>query len=378
MPGTEFKHKKEKYHVYHIYTGGEFEHSEECQAMKVLTIGGATRDVFIDHKVKTIQENHTSYIMLPEGRKVEISKIHYASGGGATNSAVSFARLGLEAESIFKIGIDPEGDFILAELCAQGVQTPHVLRIAQEQTGTSFILPSPSGDRAILVYRGANQLIRSSDIPESVFSNLDQIYITSLGGNASELLPQITKLAKLKNVRVASNPGTSQLTARVDTLEQSLPYIDILILNCYEANLLMKSLKNNAKPIADEIGTVPPLLHDPIRYYFHEIMSRGPQIAVVTNGADGVYVCYGKNIYYHPSSKIKMISSVGAGDAFGSTFVAYLAQQKSIEEAIRAGVINAASVLMHVGAKTGLLTADKIEEQRKNFDPSLLQVFELR
>jgi len=156
-----------------------------------------------------------------------------------------------------------------------------------------------------------------------------------------------------------------------------LPNIDVLVLNCYEAGLMMESLLGAAIPIKNESGDTPPLLHNPLKKYFHEIHSRGPKIAAVTNGADGVYVSDGTKIYYHPSLKFEVVSTVGAGDAFGSVFVGYLAHGKSIEEAIQAGIINSASVLMHVGAKTGLLTQEEIEQQRKNLDPSLLRVFEV-
>jgi sugar/nucleoside kinase (ribokinase family) len=327
--------------------------------MKILTIGGATRDIFIEHAITATKLHDISYLMLPEGKKIDVSAIHYATGGGATNSAVSFKRLGFEVESFFKVGIDHEAEIILQELASEGVTTHHAQQTNLANTGTSFMLPSPSGDRAILVYRGANLLLAASDIPDGLLAGADQIYITSLGGNASELLPQIAAQAKKNNSVVACNPGTSQLTVRVDTLEKALGYIDILILNSYEASLLWQSISE--VQFSNE-------------QYFKTILERGPRIVVITNGAEGVSVCDGSKMYYHPSIPCKPISSVGAGDAFGSTLVAYLALNKPIEEAIQAGIINAASVLMHLDAKAGLLSEEKIEQQRKNLNPSLLQV----
>lgn len=328
--------------------------------MKILTIGGATRDIFIEHEVVTTKMRDTSYLMFPEGKKVEVSSIRYATGGGATNSAVSFKQLGFGVESFFKLGTDYEAEIILQELAAHGVATQHVARTDLAATGTSFILPSPTGDRAILVYRGANTLLATADIPSGLLAGVSHVYITSLSGNASELLPHIAALAKKNNILVACNPGTSQLTARMDTLAQALEYIDILILNSYEAGLLWQSI-SQASFTKEQ--------------YFKAILSRGPGIAVITEGADGVYVCDGIKIYYHPSTPCKPVSSVGAGDAFGSTFVAFLARNKSIQEAIQAGVINSASVLMHCDAKAGLLTEAQIKKQQEKLNPSLLQVF---
>jgi len=369
--------------------------------MKILTIGGATRDIFIEHDIMATKLHDISYLMLPEGKKVEVSAIHYATGGGATNSAVSFKRLGFEVESFFKVGTDYEAEIIIKELASEGVSTHHAQQTNLASTGTSFMLPSPNGDRAILVYRGANLLLATPDIPKNLLAGADHLYITSLSGNASELLPYLVAQAKTNNSLVACNPGTSQLTARVDTLEQALEHIDILILNSYEASLLWQKIcpsstsgrtveenqtlkksktnslslpSNNPNPFALRCskGVIDSSLYE----YFKTILARGPRIAVVTDGANGVFVCDGSKMYYHPSIPCKPTSSVGAGDAFGSTFVAYLAQSKPIEEAIQAGIINAASVLMHLDAKAGLLTKEKIEQQRKNLDPSLLQVFD--
>ncbi len=357
--------------------------------MKILTIGGATRDIFIEHEVITSKINNISYLMFPEGKKVEVSAIRYAAGGGATNSAVAFKQLGFDVTSFFKVGTDHEAQMILKELATYGINSHHVAQTNLAATGTSFILPSASGDRAILVYRGANALLTAADAPKDLLAQVNQLYITSLSGNASELLPHLAALAKKNNIPVACNPGTSQLTSRVDTLERALEHIDILILNSYEASLLWQkecpsshsidsgkarseAFQNSVRADALEAQNSKSLLHQ----YFKTILARGPRIAVITDGANGVYVCDGTNIYYHPSIPCNPISSVGAGDAFGSTFVAFLAQNRSIQEATQAGVINAASVLMHLDAKAGLLTQAQINKQQEKLDPSLLQIFD--
>ena len=57
-----------------------------------------------------------------------------------------------------------------------------------------------------------------------------------------------------------------------------------------------------------------------------------------------------------------MVDSTGAGDAFGSGFVAGLMLGKPIEEAVEWGKKQAASVVEHIGAKKGLLTRDQISK----------------
>jgi sugar/nucleoside kinase (ribokinase family) len=89
-------------------------------------------------------------------------------------------------------------------------------------------------------------------------------------------------------------------------------------------------------------------------------MEMGPKIVVVTNGANGVYVANKNEVLFHSSLSIKPINSVGAGDAFGSCFVASLMYKHDVKIALKHGIINSASVLENLGAKTGLMTYDEL------------------
>lgn len=361
--------------------------------MKVVTIGSAMRDIFIQYTCKEILRLQTvakiqSFIILEEGKKIEVNNLAYHTGGGATNSAVSFKRLGFEVESFFKIGTDYEGDFILEQLAVESVSTKHIVRTNSIGTGSSFITPCPSGNRTVLVYRGANLTLTKAELPGNAIATCDHLYITSLSRETSQLLPFITQKAKKHNKHIAVNPGTSQLTAHIETLYQSLTHIDILIVNYHEAILLMNALIQPEKiPKKNKIvgKKLPLLLQEktaiiaPCIYlpqFFKEVLNRGPHTAVVTNGADGVYVANKNKIYFHPSIAPEiLVSTLGAGDAFGSCFVAQLAQGKPIEYAIRSGIINSVSVLEHLDAKSGLLRENELKIKLQKVNTALLQTF---
>jgi sugar/nucleoside kinase (ribokinase family) len=259
-------------------------------------------------------------------------------------------------------------------------------------TGTSFIIPSVSGDRTVLAFRGANTQLQVSEIPTEKIMQSDLVYITSLSGAASQLLVPITDLAKKHAIPVAVNPGGSQLAAGAAALRESLHNIDIVILNAHEANMLMMSLIQTCEPLRNKILTtapttqkeLPQLLSAPvtfkdvcfdIRHFFQEVLSRGPRIVVVTNGAEGVYVATKECIYFHPSLPINVVSTIGAGDAFGSCFVASIVQGKTIEQAMLRGIINSGSVLGFLAAKTGLLTTQALEKKVAEAPQNLVQKF---
>jgi sugar/nucleoside kinase (ribokinase family) len=366
---------------------------------KILTIGGATQDIFIQYKTEMVtlrtSEGDRSFIVLPEGKKVEVNSVSHSTGGGATNSAVSFKRLGFDVSLVVKLAQDQAAEAIIKQLIDENINTQNIIQVKEGGTGVSFIIPSPSGDRTILVNRGVNAIIKKDEFPFQIIQDADQLYITSLSGDSSQLLLPIAQEAKKHNISVATNPGGSQLAAGADILRESLPTIGILILNADEAKQFMLSLVQTSWILSQHIKhkieekkrpSLPELLSCHLTYggicfslkqYFKEVLNRGPRIVVVTNGAEGVYIAHEDIIYFHPSIKTNIINTVGAGDAFGSCFVASIIQGQSIEQSLLNGIINASSVISYLDAKEGLLTKKELEKRAATISFSSLKKFNL-
>ncbi|MFS8507062.1 MAG: carbohydrate kinase family protein [Candidatus Babeliales bacterium] len=358
---------------------------------KVLTIGAATQDIIIKCPKGTdlsLINNSLVYTAFKQGSKIEIEELLCVQGGGATNSAVSLSKQGFNVKSFFKVGNDQTGKTLIQALEKKGITVNHVV-CNQKPTGTSFIVPSDK-DRIIFTYRGANTTIDYKELPESIFEGLSGLYITSLSGESSESLVHIIHRARKKDtdqtLKVAVNPGASQLTYTACSLKAALHQIDILILNSDEMKLFMNKLKprffcSTGKGIVKE---GPPLLtqtvsHEKISFTFYEyckeLLDYGVKRIVVTDGKQGVYVATKDHVFFHPALPVKVVNTVGAGDAFGSTFFGNLLHHNSLETAIRKGIINASSVILHYDAQSGLLTQQELEQQLKLLDTSLLQKF---
>lgn len=346
---------------------------------KIMTLGGATKDVFINCQQTSSFKAHKDtqnrcFMLVEEGAKIEVTDLHYASGGGATNSSASFKRLGFDVSSFFQVGDDEAGNFIINELHNEHIDISIIAKTSLYNTGISFIFPSATNNRAIFAYRGANAELQEHQIPFNVFKNYEGIYVTSLSGNSSKLLPSIAKQAKRDGLMVATNPGTSQLTVNPQDMMAALSCIDVFILNLKESQTFLKMLqtqKNVCKKgfLPKQSRKNSDLYHRiqkisayfPIMDYFCTILHQGPSIVIVTNGAEGVYAATNNTLYFHPSLPVKITNTVGAGDAFGSCFVASIWQGKPIEQAIIHGIINSASVICHKDAKQGLLSSAQIK-----------------
>lgn len=298
--------------------------------MKVLTIGGATQDVFLRYKgidTMTITKKNMSvcYMLFESGEKVEIKDLIIKTGGGATNSSVSFKRLGMKVSCFCKIGDDSAGKTVIKTLTDEGIDTSNIIISSQHATGVSFIVNSVEGDYTIFVHRGANSTLELEKLPFEAIKVCDQLYITSLSNESAKILPSIASFAKKHNIPIAINPGISQLKKGTETLKESLRFIDIFILNKHEAQIFMIALirKNESYKKILECTELhknlyskknsqfdqPYLLDTPIIYediyfslrnFFKVILKMGPKIVVVTNGKNGVYVATKDEILYHP------------------------------------------------------------------------------
>ena len=114
---------------------------------------------------------------MQEGKKLEVKNLVRSTGGGATNSAVSFKRLGHTVKSFFAIADDQAGHAITTVLAQEQIDINNIVRTNKAATGTSFIIPCPSGDRTVLVYRGANLTLTKDVIPYQAIDHCDQRYI---------------------------------------------------------------------------------------------------------------------------------------------------------------------------------------------------------
>ena len=344
-------------------------------AKKALTIGGVTLDTIISYEQMETMQLHKrnalySYLLLEEGAKIEVTEQNSFTGGGAGNAAASLRRQGYEAGLFAKIGDDIPGQTVLAELQAQGIDTGCVKKSSTHGTASSFVVPSLDGDRTVFAYRGATTTLLEQDIPRETIASSDFVYVTSLSKDSAARLPEIVSHANAHNTRVAINPGTSQLVRGSGFLKSSLQGIDILILNLEEAKLLMSSLVSEDDQLKSMMNDNAGNMHGEslldaameyqdisfsLRHFFREVIALGARIVVVTDGSEGVYVATADNLFFHPATPADVVNTLGAGDAFGSAFVGAVYAGKVIEQAIRHGLVNSASVIGYSDAKTGLM-----------------------
>ena len=304
----------------------------------MVSIGAAVQDVFLsnsDEFIPVVENPHESFMQLELGAKADVNKVDFSTGGGAMNAATTFARQGLETTFIGKIGHDPAGDAVLADLDKENINAEHMVYSKKYNTGYSVILLAPSGERTILTYRGASTHYRVVNFEHIKSIKADWLFLSTLSGNF-EVLELLLDWAQRSGIKVAFNPGKNEL-ADAERLRGLLDKLTILNANKEEMQQLFTG-ETSQELAREAAGTVP-----------YVVITDGPNGAVATDGkrlvTAGMY------------EDVPVIDRTGAGDAFASGFTVKVATGGTLEEALTFGSANSTSVVGQIGAKAGILEA---------------------
>lgn len=318
---------------------------------RIVSLGSALQDLYlIDDddfaatRVHSVIKRETDNLFgeLKIGTKVDIDKLLYEIGGGGTNSAVEFARHGHESIYIGNIGHDMAGDAVLACLDDEGVDNSYVEYAPRKSTGCSVILlDRKSGERTILTYRGASAKFDNLDEEDLERIQPDWLYATSLRGDMDTLLRFFEK-AKEIGCQVMFNPGKLELEEKKKMIGL-MDLIDVLLVNKSEAAEIVPGtvLSELVSRLGNYVKTV--------------IITDGNMGAIATNGEK----TYRFGIY----EDIPVKDTTGAGDAFGSGFLAHLSAGHSFRDSLIFASANSTAVVSEFSAKKGLLSgSEKLHE----------------
>lgn len=302
---------------------------------KILAIGKATQDVFLKSDEFSPQmEGRVAYTHLPLGVKMEVEDIVFATGGNASNVAVTFARQGIHSSYMWTLGHDPASETVLHDLDAEGVDTSHVVRREKYRAGYSNILIATDGERTILNNRGVSTGADNVDLNLDAINDVDWVYPTSLALGGIELLRAIVDKAEAAGTKVMLNPAGPEL-ADPKKLKALLSSIDVLCVNKEEMQMLVEG----------------ETLEELVRHALHYV-----PVAIVSDGPRGVVASDGKTIVTAGMYEdVPVVDRTGAGDAFASGFLSQWILGKSLREAIIFGSANSTSVVTKFGAKDGIL-----------------------
>jgi sugar/nucleoside kinase (ribokinase family) len=314
----------------------------------IVTFGSATVDIFAETADSDVThlctDNHCEDLLAYHpGDKVLLKNISTHIGGGGTNTAACFQKLGLTTVFAGALGRDSHGDQILDWMRENNIRFagPRV----DQSTNTSIILDSHKlHDRTILAYKGASDQLQLEHIELGVL-HATWWYSSSLVKQSYKTLLELMRYAQQENIAFAFNPSAYQTQQGLEALRECVELSTVFVCNKQEAEMLV-GVGNRAE-------------------ICRRLRQEGAEIVCITEGKYGATLLYANTLYHIGSQATNIVETTGAGDCFASTLVAGFAQELSPKHALLRAAIHSEQLITQVGAKNGLCTSEQLEELMK-------------
>ncbi len=287
---------------------------------EVVVVGSINEDV----------ELHVARAPKP-GETLTAQRTTRRAGGKGANQAVAAARAGARVRMIGRVGADPAGERMLADLRREGVDADAVAALSGVATGTAYITLTADGENTIVLDPGANAHLSADDVTD---------HGDALAGAAVMLaqleVPVETVAAAVRAARDAGVRPVVTLAPAQAVPDELLAGLDPLLVNEHEAGLLLGE------------GDVAGHAEDGAR----RLLRQGPRSVVITLGAAGAIVADADGVHRVPAESVdEVVDTTGAGDAFAGALACALAAGASLGDAVQAGMAAGAAAVGRPGAR---------------------------
>jgi len=260
-------------------------------------------------------------------------------GGSAANTIVGLSRLGHNVGYIGKVANDKEGKLLLQSFIDEGVDTRGVIKVESGRSGVVMGFVDSKGERTLYVDPGVNDTLEFGDVDLEYAADAEFLHLTSFVAERP-FQAQRRLLEALPSIRVSLDPGDLYARKGLEAMRPFLRRSYVAFPNENELRLLTGGgLEDGSKVLLGE----------------------GVRVVAVKLSERGCYVTDGKESYFVPAHKVKVVDTTGAGDAFCAGFLHGLVAGKDIHECARLGNLVASKKLTKPGARAGLPRLQNLE-----------------
>ena len=313
----------------------------------------------------------------------EIQSFAAYVGGSPTNVCVGARRLGLNTALLTAVGDDLAGDFVLAFLQREGVETAFAPRKPGFRTGAALLAIEPPDRFPLVFYREncADVQLNLADVAAAPIA--DSRVLQLAGTNLSREPAATATRAAAELARAAQTAVVLDLDLRADqwddplafgvAVRSLLPLVDLVIGTDDEINaavltrpdeLHIEHMQATEAQVAGDTDAAIELL-----------LALGPRLLVRKRGAEGssVYEMHGSGPVQRTDVAgfpVEVVNVLGAGDAFAAGFIyGYLNGWEAVRAA-RFGNASGAFVAMRHGCSASMPTLDELRSFMAERDPA--------
>ena len=313
---------------------------------KIVCIGSSTLDCIIRvHDVLRLKlfgkDYNKKYTAIEYSSKLNIEDVKFIPGGSAANIAANCSKLGLNSAYIGILGDDFLAQICLRDLKKRNVDISNVKLSSEDKTAFSVILKTYWGkDRSILAYKGANNLLRPSDINKDFFKKISAFAWTSLTSeNGCKAIFKAINLTKENGGRVFAAPSISIIKNNLKWAKILISNSDVISLNKEDAQELTGFSE-----------------YEDIIQKFIEM---GLKLVSITDGSNGSIISDGHKVITSSIYEVNVEDTTGAGDSFMSGIIYSSLNDYNLEKIAKVASAISAMKCMKLGIRDGL--PEKIE-----------------
>lgn len=243
-------------------------------------------------------------------------------GGAPANLAVAASRLGAKTAFVGRVGRDSYGDFLRRTLEENQVDVSGMSVDPVQHTTLAIVSLDAKGERSFSFYRdpSADVNLCFEDVPAELLQHtrvlhFGSVSLTAEPSRSATLLA--AKAAKEQGAWISYDPNyraslwPDEQTA-IRQMMEPLPLVDILKISDEELPLLTG-------------------MTDPERGSAR-LAEKGPELILVTLGADGAFYRFGGKTGHVPGVKVTVGDTNGAGDTFFGALLSRLVKKESLEK----------------------------------------------
>jgi 5-dehydro-2-deoxygluconokinase len=272
-------------------------------------------------------------------------------GGTAANVAVAVARYGHAAALISRVGDDPFGRYLLAELERLGVDNRYVGTDASLKTPVTFCEIFPPDDFPLYFYRE----------PKAPDMNVEPREIDADAARDARIL-WVTTTGLSDEPSRAAHLAALEARARAEHTILDLDYRPMFWADPSDATAQLEPVLGR---VTVAVGNRDECLvavgePDPGRAA-DALLERGVELAIVKQGPKGVLAKTRDETVEVPVHPVAVVNGLGAGDAFGGALCHGLLEGWSLERTLRFANVAGAIVASRRECSTAMPTADEVE-----------------
>ena len=265
------------------------------------------------------------------GTKVAASEFIITGGGCAANAAVAIARLNGRVAFAGPLGgtDDAVSNRILSDLANESVDCAGAVRVEGGTASVSLILLDATGEKTIATRRGVNLGRALPKDPAALVADVDAVLVDN---RFPEFVTAVCRAARERKIPIVID--LDQATSVTDPLLA----VGTHVVSSAEALFGTTGLKDYGAALKKLSGFL-----------------------AITDGPHGVYWLDRGEVRHLPAFKVKVIDSLGAGDAFHGGFTLALAEGHRLPDILRFASATAALKCTKFGGASGAPTRAEVE-----------------